>query len=178
LREEVIADTTRSAGHDPDQVFNIASHFAESAALLHRATTQVLSGPERTVQLPFLIPAIVCSAFSVELFMKCLIMVEKGDPPWKHSLRLLYSQLSHASRAAIARRFGGLMQAYPIDQAMRAQAPQVSFAIDDVLNLVDKVFEQFRYPYAYQGEIRGAYGLGELAQAVRERIVELRSAAE
>jgi len=92
--EDELADTRQSTGHDPQQIFNNASHFAESAALLHQAGSRILSGPQPTVQLPFLIPAIVCGAFSVELFMKCLVLVEKGSFPRTHRPRTLCSRLS------------------------------------------------------------------------------------
>jgi hypothetical protein len=58
---------------------------------------------------------------------------------------------------------------------MKAQFPDVSLSINDVLTMVDEVFEQWRY--AYEGQPGSAYGLGELALAVRNRIAELRGAA-
>jgi hypothetical protein len=79
------------------------------------------------------------------------------------------------SQATVAQRFDELIGSNPNAQAMKAQFPHVSLAIDDVLETVNRVFEQWRY--AYEGEAGSAYGLGELAQAVRQRIVDLASAA-
>lgn len=166
---------TKPNASDWEQAFNIASGFADSAAVLHRESARVLSGPGQTVQVPFVIPAIVCSAFAAELFMKCLVLVERGAAPRGHQLRTLFSRLAPASRAAVSKRFDELIVANPTAQAMKAQFPDVPLAIDDVLDTVDRVFEQWRY--AYEGHAGSAYGLSELAQAVRERILELRGAA-
>lgn len=135
----------------------------------------MLSGPAQTVEVPFVVPAMVCSAFSVELFVKCLVMVERGETPRGHQLKTLFSLLSSSSQATVAQRFDELIGSNPNAQAMKAQFPHVSLAIDDVLETVNRVFEQWRY--AYEGEAGSAYGLGELAQAVRQRIVDLASAA-
>jgi hypothetical protein len=152
-----MAGSKQSTSPDWERAFTIASNFAKS------------------VQLPFLIPSIVCSAFSVELFIKSLIILEKGNPPRTHQLSALYSCLSSASREAIAKFFAESITANPNARAMKAQFPDVSLKIDDVLITVDKVFEQWRY--AYEGQPGSAYGLGELAQAVCKRITELRGAA-
>ncbi len=165
---------TKPKANDWERVFNIASGFADSAAVLHRESARVLSGPEQTVKVPFVIPGIVCSAFSVELFMKCLVMVERGGAPRTHRLITLFSRLAPDSRVAIAHRFDELIAASPTAQAMKGQFPDVSLTIDDVLDTVDRVFEQWRY--AYEGQAGSAYGLGELAQAVCERILELKGA--
>ena len=122
-----------------------------------------------------MIPAIVCSAFSVELFIKCLVMVEGGGAPRGHQLKALFSLLSQSSQAAVAQRFGELVGSNPTARAMTAQFPHISLEIEDVLDTVNRVFEQWRY--AYEGEAGSAYGLGELAQAVQERVVELGRAA-
>jgi hypothetical protein len=166
---------TKPRANDWEKAFNIASGFADSATVLHRESARVLSGPGQTVQVPFLIPAVVCSAFSVELFIKCLVMVEGGKAPQRHDLKMLFSRLTPDSRAAIAQRFDELIAASPTAQAIKAQFPNVLLALDDVLDTVDRVFEHWRY--AYEGQAGSVYGLGELGQAVRERILELRGAA-
>jgi len=160
---------------DADSIFTVASHFGESAALLFQANSRVMSGPQRTVETPYLLPGIVCDALAVELYMKCLAVVEHGDCLRTHSLCDLFSGLSDDSQSAVTRTFDRLVLANPVAQAMKAQFPQVSLAIGDVLREMDLVFEQARY--AYEKELNGAYGLGELAKAVRERILELRGAA-
>ncbi|RIE15886.1 hypothetical protein [Candidatus Cryosericum septentrionale] len=160
---------------DAKSVFAAATGFDESAALLHQANNRVLSGPQRYVTTPYLWPGVVCDALAVELYMKCLAVLERGDCLRTHSLRILFADLSPDSQAEIAQTFERLIAANPLAQAMKAQVPKVSFAIHDVLREMDLVFEQARY--VYENQLRGAYGLGELAQAVRKRILELGGAA-
>jgi hypothetical protein len=157
-----------------ERIFKTAAHFAASASLLDAECARLLSAAQGPVDLPFLIPARVCIAFSVELYLKCLGLLETGTVPRTHSLKVLYSRLSTTSRAAIAQRFEELMGASPSAQAMKAKFPDVSFAIDDVLAIVSTVFEEWRY--AYEDQAGSAYGLRELSEAVRERIDDVQAA--
>ena len=156
-------------------VFAAASDFDEAASLLHRANSQVMAGPQRRVSTPYLWPGVACAALAVELYMKCLSVIEKGDCLKTHSLRALFSDLQSDSQVAIAQRFEELILANPTAQAMKAQFPNVSLATIDVVADMDLVFEQARY--VYENNLKGAYGLGDLAQAVRDRIDGLGGAA-
>jgi hypothetical protein len=159
---------------DADAILKVAAHFTTSAALLDGECARLLSTSRGPVDLPFIIPATVCRAFSAELYLKCLALLENGTITQTHNLKLLFSRLSPESRATIAARFEELMSASPAAQAMKSQLPDVSFAVDDVLDIVSEVFKQWRY--AYENKAGSAYGLSELARAVSERIRDLQAA--
>ena len=95
--------------------------------------------------IPFVLPAVVCTAFAVELFLKALVTVEKGGTPRGHSLTSLFSRLSHESQVAIDLRFCELVAGSPTVQAMKIQFPQMSLALPDVLSDSDRAFETLRY---------------------------------
>ena len=64
-------------------------------AELFRTASQVLSGHLPDVA----IPLAVCSAFSFELYLKCLLLIEGSDPGVKHNLDEMFykDQLSQPS---------------------------------------------------------------------------------
>ncbi|MCD1642570.1 hypothetical protein [Aurantimonas coralicida] len=50
-------------------------------------------------------PQVVCLAFSVELFLKLIGLMEGKTPPRDHNLRTLFDLLSDSTRAEIERRY-------------------------------------------------------------------------
>jgi hypothetical protein len=77
-------------------LFMQAESFYRSAnLLLHHATQVGQFNP------PFVFPSIVCEAFSLELYLKCLITKENSDVLGTHDLEQLYGLISDANRTRI-----------------------------------------------------------------------------
>lgn len=82
--------------HDPQQIKNTAFSFLLAADRCFEKRQL----PNGQFQMP-LVPAIVCSAFGIELCLKAIITVEKGKATG-HELLKLFIKLSPQSKAALA----------------------------------------------------------------------------
>jgi hypothetical protein len=151
---------------DPKQVFMTAEVYRASSVLLAKL---IGSGMPH-----FMIPMVTCSAFSLELHLKCLILLDGGAPKREHDLEKLLSLLTPESQRTI-RACYDVQQ--PKVQAMYAAVPGVphpSTDFDFVLRASAKSFEKFRY--AYEGIVGDKQGwlADEIRDCVRARILELR----
>ena len=158
-------------------IYRSGQSFHDSAGVLWRESTTLLTYARGPVDIPFVLPAVVCTAFAVELFLKALVTVEKGGTPRGHSLTSLFSRLSHESQVAIDLRFCELVAGSPTVQAMKIQFPQMSLALPDVLSDSDRAFETLRYSYEGNVQDGSPRCLNELAAALRERLSQLDAAA-
>jgi hypothetical protein len=83
--------------HDPQQIKNTASSFLSAAdRCLERRQL-----PSGQYQMP-IVPAIVCTAFGIELCLKAIITIEKGKATG-HELLKLFIKLSPQSKSILAR---------------------------------------------------------------------------
>jgi hypothetical protein len=82
--------------HDPQQIKNTAFSFLLAADRCFEERPL----PNGQFEMP-LVPAIVCSAFGVELCLKAIITIEKGKATG-HELLKLFIKLSPQSKAALA----------------------------------------------------------------------------
>lgn len=149
----------------PKEVFKTAEIF--------RATPQILTNLiPREPQ--YILPLIICSSFSLELHLKCLILIEGGTPGKLHDLERLFSKLTPNSQKIIracyepARlkrdaMFAGVYAAAKI-------APRTDF--DSVLHAGAKAFENLRYHFEGVAKDQG-WMAGPIRDCVRQRIIEL-----
>jgi HEPN domain-containing protein len=108
----------------------------------------------------------------VELLLKSLILLEKGDALQIHPLTDLYALLSVESKAAVENNFNAKAASSRILQAMKGKFPEISLNFHDVLAAVTRAFEKWRYAFD-DSDLGGAHGLFELEAAIRERIATL-----
>jgi len=165
--------TTLTPVYSPKQIFISAQNFGNSAKLLEHLSSQILSQHPGPSELPpFFQPSVVCMAFSVELFLKCLILVEKGNFQPTHKIQELYLKLPMTSQKAISDKFDEFIATSPTIRAMQAEYPNISSKLDDVLKVVNEAFVDWRY--IFEGNAGSLYGLGELCEAIRGRIIEIK----
>jgi hypothetical protein len=92
---------------EPAKIFEQAECFYQALAVLRAVqfeNFQRLRNSFPQIQydvLTLLDPIIVLSAFTAELFLKCIILVEAGGTPRTHDLKELFDRLSEATRAQI-----------------------------------------------------------------------------
>ena len=154
-------------------IFSAGREFDQSAVLLWQETIKLfeLSAPE----VPYVTPAVVCSAFALELYLKALITLEMGGAPRGHSVVSLFGKTTSASQSAIRQRFSELVKTSATVHAMKLKLPNASSNLDDVLIECDRVFEKWRY--SYEGKLSSPFCIEHLLQAVRDRVVTLDNGA-
>lgn len=95
---------------------------------------------------PTLIPHIVLSAFSLELYFKCVIVIEGGDARG-HSLLKLFNQIAPTSRTRIDKLYQSEMEADPTLERIRTMVSNFEFGLIDCIGKLDDAFVQWRYYY-------------------------------
>ena len=84
--------------HDPQRIINTATSFFLAA---DRAFEQRSLGPDQVQML--LVPAIVCRAFAIELYLKAIITLEDGNASG-HDLSSLYGRTSQSIQVSFQNR--------------------------------------------------------------------------
>jgi len=116
----------------------------------------------------------VNGAFSVELYLKCLLTVEGGQVPITHNLKFLFQQLSRESRGKLRKIHNRLVLDDPTMSELRRCGRKTD--LDSLLEEAQDVFEQFRYIYDGFPDVTREYGfaLNIFAGCLRNRILDLR----
>jgi hypothetical protein len=156
---------------DPRGIFEQANAFYQALAILCNVEPQ-------NVQLAVTIgePVMVVGAFTIELFLKCLVCIETGKAPFGHNLRELFDQLSGSTRGRILRTWDNdiLIQRKAEWNRIEAAMGQKIFRdLPDALTAASRSFERIRY--SYEGNTADLqYFLHDLPQLLRQVVVEIK----
>ena len=171
---------------DPEKTFLSAEQFLEAARILARH----MPGPERKYSPAVPFPYIVHAAFSLELFLKCLLTLEgglNGGLRRSHKAKDLFDGLQPKTKKALeerdsrGRRGTQQRQYENALKAEGAESPKVQFlemlaktTLADDLAEANDAFEYFRYSFedSEDGKTRG-FTLGFFVEDLRVFILEL-----
>jgi hypothetical protein len=149
-----------------------AESFFTSANLL--AEHAMHKGPFNP---PYMFPSVTCQAFSLELYLKCLLRMQGSNYRGTHDLEQLYDLLSQENRDAIER-----IASKPLDPMIKGMfyigrdphLPQ-SLLVKDLIHESRRAFETFRYIHERIGTGDGeGWTAGPVVGWVRERLMELK----
>lgn len=148
--------------HDPRRIFNVAESF--------RIATLDLAERFSKHDLKCIIPYSVNLAFALELFLKCLITIEKGETPEGHKTEVLFSELSERSKKRTIDYFEN-----PSDEARRIRDAMENFRntkirFEEALARGNDTFRNNRYLYEHPGSFRIASG--DIIEGVRFAIMD------
>ena len=156
--------------YDARAIFDTAEVFHTSAERLFRAFVQ------ESIQI---IPAsLTCYAFSLELYLKSLITIEKGGFPSKgaHDLQAFFTDLSQDAQdkiRSIATQFGTKRAIQFQEGAKKMGAPTPpDFDYDTALTASKRGFVNWRYVYENNFKPDEGWQGGEIIFAVRAVILE------
>jgi hypothetical protein len=88
----------RAVGHDPLSMFVVAEQYWHGSEWLARAVDR---GYPFNVDMPI----VICSAFSLELYLKCLIALSGKRAQGGHDLEELFNELSPTTKTEIRARW-------------------------------------------------------------------------
>jgi hypothetical protein len=151
---------------DPKDTFRTAEVF--------RASSLVLANLINHGMPHYMFPMVICSSFSLELHLKCLILVEGGTSRKLHDLEQLFSKISLKSQTIIRASYETRRAKTDVMLAAVKGVPAPKTDFDFVLHAGARVFEHFRY--AFEGTVQDQEGwiAGPICECVRERTVELK----
>jgi hypothetical protein len=155
-----------------DVYLNAVSFYAASVALSHPECAQ---GVDKVL---LFWPTVVCEAFSLELFLKCLHAIRRRKVKKNHDVEALFRDLSKADKKIVTKYFHGIVQLH-IEYRLALQHG-LTFNIDSVLQRTKDSFVRVRYWHEGQrpnadasGKVSNA-GVGSLCAALKRLIDELR----
>lgn len=156
------AEQTRNP--DPKLAFVSAETFFEICKVLH---TAIQSGNTRILTLAMATNA----AFSLEMYLKCLFLLEEGRAPRGHDIHRLFHALSHSTQSELTEAHENFVSSNPsfVQRARRTQSPT---DLETLLRLGRSAFTDFRYAHE-RIPSETVWGLNGLIKCVRERILEL-----
>ncbi len=153
---------------DPFKVFMNAEGFRRADILL-----RTKQDPQLAVAVAS--PALVLSAFASELYMKCILVIEKGKAPGWHHLKNLFDLISPAIQRKIERKW---MQHTASDQTKRTYSAILQLTgqyvrtdFDWTLSAGAQAFVKLRYIHEDDG-FGTKFLLRQLPDMLREVIIE------
>lgn len=116
-------------------------------------------------------PSMVLSAFAIELFLKCLLHMERGCAPNTHRLNVLYRQISNKRKRRIEELWAAHVNenSRDYDLAPYRKTPMPKDLIGCLRECRD-AFQLLRY--AYEDPDKQLFYLGELPEILRRAILE------
>ena len=148
---------------DPRSVFQLACKFASTD--LH---VRDRNNPKAAFMAS---PSMVLSAFAIELFLKCLLLLEGKELDRTHTLNVLFRKLSHKRKRRIEEVWD--KEARPkVDTLRRKFGLSHPSDLSNALATCGKAFEHMRY--GYEDPDRQVFYLGELPTILWRTILELR----
>jgi hypothetical protein len=148
---------------DPKSVFIAAGYYQDGATVLNMALSPQV--PSR------FFPWSVLCAFSLELYLKCLLIMENGNAPETHNLKELFRNLKRQTKAELKKQYYLKMQTDPVGKMRLERGEAVDLESD--LETSKDAFVRMRY--AYEGNLRDGAGfnVGVLANRIREHVLKI-----
>lgn len=166
-----------SDAHDFLSLYAIATAYAHSGELLN-------SHAARTDQVTFAFPAMVCSSFAVELFLKFFLTLDNADNPTSpqddrrgHYLQKLWERIKPDNQDLIAGMFRNPSHA-PVAAGL---ATRKALFLEALTGIGKAPFVEWRYAYEIEGPALMSQGaVAEVLDAVgyaAEHVMKERRAA-
>jgi len=155
---------------EPEEIFLHAVSFHIAFRFLHYDWKPSHTAGKYAVNTP----AAVLSAFTCELFLKTLVLIETGRIPKNHHLLILFNSLKPATQKRIEELWDeyAVRYAYKWIEIERGIGVPISRDLRIALKLGSKTFELARYAYERGEEFQ--FYLGALPDMLKKVAFELR----
>lgn len=153
---------------DPRDVYDHASRFLATDRYL-----RILAEDDPLAARLCQQPAMVISAFASELFLKCLLIIERKNPPVSHNLLKLFNLLENEQKAQIALlwKLDQTRRKTDIDQAEQTLGVKIPRDLMTALKDCQDVFPAMRY--LYEDPLRPNFYITFFPHHVRDVIDQL-----
>jgi hypothetical protein len=163
---------------NPEEMFKQGCFFDIAAMILdHDTAIRAWRGRRQGMQvyLPTLIPTAVNSCFSIELYFKCILVIENPSAmPYGHSLLQLFNNLSANVQKRIEHFYGELLAKDPIFPVVQTHFPNADYSLLAVITESSDCFTKWRY--VYEEPSAEGHRAGNVRGAARNAIIEMRPA--
>jgi HEPN domain-containing protein len=112
------------------------------------------------------------AAFSLEIYLKCLLLLEEGDARRGHDIYKLFHELNSSTQSELTKAHDAFVRSKPsLVSEMRGK--RLSTDLKELLKRGRNAFVNFRYTYE-QVTPKSDFALNGLTYCIRERILKLR----
>jgi hypothetical protein len=156
---------------DPKEIFLQARRFLSTERLLW---APIMENPKLSAEVAQ--PCMVMSALSSELFLKCLICLEKGVVPAGHHLAALYEELANDTKIRIEQKWDSEIVPLRGDVWNAVEVStngKIVFEIDlpSALQAGNRAFEHIRYNYEPES-VNSDFYIGDLPALLMKVILQ------
>ena len=147
---------TRAPLPDPLEIYLLAHSFESANGILgHEMRLQWqerpggdLAAAAEGIEPRDLAPVVILDAFGLELYLKCLLVIEGKVPRKEHDHRKLFALLSAPTQREVRQHHERLVESNPsIREFIEAGHPRSHFQLDEVLRQCGNAFTSWRYLY-------------------------------
>jgi len=165
-----------------EDIFRQAVYFEYATNLLQRENSDAVRNAIETKAPNFLMPAFVPSAalipFSLELYLKCLLEIDKCTfkKPKGHELVYLFGCTRPDRQVRVRQLYQNEVDNDPASAILIAETNEPdAFSFDRVLQGADTAFVHWRYHHEKTAgsPSHGGFGSGRIRDAVRDTILEI-----
>ncbi|MFL5740532.1 MAG: hypothetical protein ACJ75B_09975 [Flavisolibacter sp.] len=152
------------------KAFINAESYYKTTALIHK---EMFKNKEFIMPFYYVRHALV--AFSCELFLKSLFILEGKEYNHTHGLKDLFGNLSKKAQSRIAEIYDKSSENSPISKKILKEAgfPDEDFSIESILKKASGNFVKFRYKHEEKKIAKKTYHLHFVLKSIREYIIEL-----
>jgi HEPN domain-containing protein len=154
---------------DPFRVYSQAEAFYHAAAALDRSSSPYY--------IQWRIPPVMCSAFALELYLKCLILLETGKWIRTHDLKKLFMKLTTDSqiflRDQTTKKLDEINTRFTELEKSGEPRPVHHLTFDYALDKSKDAFTIYRYLFEQSAAPFGYWLLGPMLGAAKHRILAL-----
>lgn len=150
--------------YDARTIFCYAEAFSKAVELLAPQFKRAAHPVHRNViargvgvhvsELADSVPFEMVDSFALELYLKCLHMMDHGVPAWGHDIRALYNGLKPHTRRRLRHNYDAEVARSPLTSTMRKSVRKRFVSFRAYLNASNIVFNQVRY--LFERKSRGA----------------------
>lgn len=157
-----------------EAIFRYADAFAEASEKLGEQFRKEPSGSQlHFTQAAHIAPTATLEAFSVELYLKCLHVLDFGKAPLGHNCQKLFESLAPGTQEGIRHCYREqLKKDYKIVAFLHKNHPEFEPTLENSISLSKEVFTAMRY--GYEGGKGRMFIWPVLRKAIRMAILAIR----
>ncbi len=153
--------------------------FAQAEGFTDASTSMLDASNIPTGNMMMRVVSVATSAFAVELYLKCLIVIEGKPVPREHNLSRLYAKLSADTQESLQAHYQAFLPEYlpTMVDTRPASVPRGPRDYVSALSNAERKFEQYRYFFEAEGNMTSVAldgALECLLIATRESILTIR----
>lgn len=138
--------STKPNSVDAQTIFSYAEAFAEAADRL-REQAREIQAPTPIAEAAKFAPMTTLDSFALELYLKCLHVIDHGKAARGHDFKKLFGGLTEGMQKAVRTLYNIRLSREAIANEAAKDHPRIPLGLDSILEMSKTTFETMRYLY-------------------------------